>query len=96
MPLEGVSEEERVFESLRPDLVRTDPGRFAVLCGDRLLGTYPSVDEALTAASRAFDAGELPEGAPVLISEIAERVAIRVMARPTLQESSPTWPPTWP
>jgi hypothetical protein len=82
MALEGVSEEERAFESMRADLVRTDPGRFAVVCGERLLGIFSSVDRALTEASRAFDGGELPEGAPVLISEIAERTSVRVMARP--------------
>ncbi|MES1157815.1 MAG: hypothetical protein ABUL67_01825 [Haliangium ochraceum] len=80
--MSGVSAEQRVFESLRPDLVRSDPGRFAVVCGDRLLGVYESVDEALAASSWAFDAGALPEGAPILISEIAERVSVRVLAQP--------------
>jgi len=82
MALHGVSEEEKAFESMRPELVRTDPGRFAVVCGERLLGIFSSVDRALTEASRAFDEGELPEGAPVLISEIAERASVQVMARP--------------
>jgi hypothetical protein len=82
MALHDVSEEEKAFESMRPELVRTDPGRFAVVCGERLLGIFSSVDRALTEASRAFDGGELPEGAPVLISEITERASVRVMARP--------------
>lgn len=82
MALDGVSEEQRTFEALQADLVRTDPGRFAVVCGQKLLGVYESIDDALLASSRAFDAHTLPEGAPVLITEIAECVSVRVMARP--------------
>jgi hypothetical protein len=82
MALDGVSEEQRTFESMQPDLVRTDPGRFAVVCGRKLVGVYESIDDALLASSRAFDDQTLPEGAPVLITEIAERVSVRVMARP--------------
>lgn len=78
-----------MFESLRPDLVRSDPGRFAVVCGEKLLGIFESVDDALSASSRAFDAGELPEGAPILISEIAERASVRVMARPVPRAGVP-------
>lgn len=79
-----------MFESLRPELMRSDLGRFAVVCGERLLGIFPSVDEALSASSRAFDAGELPEGAPVLISEIAERASMRVLAQPVPRAGVPT------
>jgi hypothetical protein len=79
--MHGISEEQRTFEAMQADLVRSDPGRFAVLCGRELVGVYESVDEALLASSRAFDAGTLPEGAPVLITEIAEEVSVRVMAR---------------
>ncbi len=82
MGMEAVSQAQRMFESMQPDLVRSDPGRFAVVCGDGLLGVYSSIDEALLACSVAFDARTLPEGAPVLITEIAERVSVRVMARP--------------
>jgi hypothetical protein len=82
MGMPVVSDNERVFETLRPELMRSDPGRFAVICRERLLGIYDSVDEALSESSRAFDDGILPDGAPVLISEIAERVSVRVMARP--------------
>jgi hypothetical protein len=77
-----VSEEQRAFEILQPGLMRSHPGRFAVLCGERLVGIFETVDEALLASSREFDAGKLPEGAPVFISEIAERVSLRVTARP--------------
>ena len=79
--MDSVSEEQRTFETMKPDLVRSHLGCFAVICGSRLLGVFESVDEALLASSRAFDAGQLPQGA-VLISEIAERVAVRVTARP--------------
>jgi hypothetical protein len=75
-------EEQRAFEAMKPDLVKSHPGRFAVLCGRRLLGVYDSVDEALAASSRAFDAGTVPEGADLFISEIAERASLRVTARP--------------
>jgi hypothetical protein len=85
MGLEGVLEEQRVFESMRPDLVRSHPGQFAVVCGHKLLGVFESVDDALLASSVAFDAGGLPEGAAVLISEIAESVSVRVMARPSVR-----------
>jgi hypothetical protein len=78
----SVGEEQRAFDAMKPDLVRSHPGRFAVICGQRLLGVFESVDEALLASSEAFDAETLPEGAPVLITEIAERVSLRVMARP--------------
>lgn len=78
----SVGEEQRAFDVMKPDLVRSHPGRFAVLCGQRLLGVFESVDDALLASSEAFEAGTLPEGAPVLISEIAERVSLRVLARP--------------
>ena len=77
-----VSEEQQAFEAMKPELVRSHPGGFAVMCGRRLVGVFESVDDALLASSRAFDAGSLPEGAPVFISEIAENVSLRVTARP--------------
>ena len=70
------------FESMQPALTRSHPGRFAVVCATRLLGVYDSVDDALLASSRAFDDGGLPEGAPLLITELAESQAVRVLARP--------------
>jgi hypothetical protein len=76
------SEEARTFESLKADLLRSAPGKFAAICGQRLLGVFASIDDALTAASDAFDADTLPAGAPILISEIAERASVRVMATP--------------
>ena len=75
-------EEQRAFEAMKPELVKSHAGRFAVVCGRRLLGVYDSVDEALAASSRAFDAGALPEGADLFISEIAEHASLRVTARP--------------
>jgi hypothetical protein len=76
------SEEARTFEALKPDLLRSAPGRFALVCGRRLVGVYDTVDEALAAASIAFDRAVLPPGAPILISEIAEPAGVRVMATP--------------
>ncbi|HET6147581.1 MAG TPA: hypothetical protein VFH68_08610 [Polyangia bacterium] len=76
------SEEARTYESLKADLLRSSPGKFAAVCGKRLLGVFSSIDDALTAASDAFDADTLPAGAPILITEIAERASVRVMATP--------------
>jgi hypothetical protein len=76
------TEEARTFESLKADLMRTSPGQFAAVCGSKLLGVFTSVDDALQAASDAFDADTLPAGAPILITEIAEKVSLRVMATP--------------
>lgn len=91
MALEGTKggiEEQATFEAMQPELVRRHPGRFAVVCATRLLGVFESVDDALLASSRAFDAGGLPDGAPVLITELAERAAIRVLARPYARTGS--------
>jgi hypothetical protein len=41
---------------------------------------YRTVDDAVLAVSRAFDDHALPEAAPVLISELAEPVTVRVTA----------------
>jgi hypothetical protein len=83
-----VLDENATFESLKADLVRRYPGQFAVLCGDSLLGVYDTVDDALMAVSSAFDERSLPEAVPVLISEIADPVTVRVTARPYPREAS--------
>jgi len=84
---------QRAFEELKPELVRTHLGRFAVLCGGRLLGVFASVDEALLASSMAFDSGELTEGESVFITEIAEQVSLRVTAWPTPRPRDPALAP---
>lgn len=68
------------FERMKGELLRSHPGQFAVLCSDRLVGVYLTVDDAVLAVSRAFDAQALPDAAPVLISELAEPVTVRVTA----------------
>lgn len=80
--MHGISEEQKAFESMKAELLKRHLGCFALVCGSRLLGVFESVEAAFSACSRAFDAGELPDGAPVLVSEIAEEVSLRVMARP--------------
>ena len=85
----GSTEEARTFESLKADLLRSAPGRYAVVCGRRLVGVFASVDEAIVATSTAFDEDALPPGAPILISEIAERVTVRVMATPQRRTAKP-------
>ena len=82
------SEEARTFDSLKAELLRSSPGKFAAVCGKKLLGVFTSVDEALQAASDAFDADTLPAGAPILITEIAEKVNLRVMATPQQKAKS--------
>jgi hypothetical protein len=83
------TEETRTFESMKDDLLRTFPGRYAVVCGRRLVGVFDSVDEAVVATSQAFAQQELPAGAPILISEIAEKVTVRVMATPAKRSVTP-------
>jgi len=80
----GISEELRYFQTLLPDLVRSHPGEFAVVCGRQLVGVFRSVDAALLATSRAFDGQLLPEGTAILINEIAarsSRASVSVTAR---------------
>jgi hypothetical protein len=77
------TEEARVFESMKDDLLRSHPGHFAVICAGRLLGIFRSVDEALLSTCGVFDDGAIPAGAPILISQIAQNVSVRVMATPS-------------
>lgn len=88
--MKSESAAQRAFEKLKPELVRTHLGRFAVLCGGRLLGVFDSVDEALFASSMAFDSGELTEGESVFITEIAEHASLRVTAWPTPRPRDPS------
>jgi hypothetical protein len=62
------------------------------VCGQRLVGVYARVDEAMGAASRLFDDDELPPGTPILISEIALRASVRVLATPYRRAPSPPAP----
>jgi len=80
-----MTDEARVFEAMKDDLLRSHPGRFAVVCGEKLVGVFKTVDEALLATCRVFDGGGIPEGAPILISEIAQTVSVRVMATPSIE-----------
>ncbi|MDB4981062.1 MAG: hypothetical protein JWM82_1814 [Myxococcales bacterium] len=76
------SESARTFEAMKDDLLRSFPGQFALVCGRRLMGVFVSPDEAMTAASKLFETNDLPPGTPILISEIAVRSSIRVLATP--------------
>ena len=76
------SESARTFEAIRDELIRTFPGQFALVCGQRLIGVYKYADEAMGAASQLFDDDELPPGTPILVSEIALRSSVRVLATP--------------
>ena len=75
------SEAARAYEAMKDDLLRSFPGQYALVCGQRLMGIYPTVDEAMMAASTAFEE-YLPAGTPILITEIAVQASVRVMAMP--------------
>jgi hypothetical protein len=76
------SDAARTFEAMKEELLRTFPGQYALVCGARLMGVFRHVDEAMVAASRLFDDEALEPGTPILISEIAARVSVRVLASP--------------
>jgi hypothetical protein len=76
------SESARTFEAMKDQLLKAFPGQFALVCGRRLMGVFPSADEAMDAASKLFVANELPAGTPILVSEIAVRASVRVLATP--------------
>ena len=80
------TEETAFFNSCKQALLDEHSGKFAVVCGRRLVGVHPSLDLALKAAAIAFGDGNLTDGAPVLINEIGEAPRVRVVAqarRPT-------------
>ena len=75
------TEETAVFESCKQELLDEHSGKFAIVCGRRLVGVHNSLDLALKAAADAFGEGDLADGAPVLINEIGESPRIRVVAQ---------------
>jgi hypothetical protein len=75
-------DEARFFDACKPALLERHAGEFAVVCGRKLLGVHSSLELALKAAGEAFGEGELEDGAPILISEIAEPSRLRVVAEP--------------
>jgi hypothetical protein len=83
------SQAARAFDAMKADLLRGFPGQFALVCGPRLMGVYESLDDALAATSRLFDDDDLPPGVPILISEIAARASVRVVATPYRRVTSP-------
>ena len=76
-----VSEETSFFDSCKQTLLDEHSGKFAVVCGRRLVGVCNSLDLALKAAADAFGDGDLSDGAPVLINEIGEAPRVRVVAQ---------------
>ncbi len=75
------AEETAFFDSCKEDLLDEHTGKFAVVCGRKLVGVHTSLDLALRAAAEAFGDGELAEGTPVLINEIGEAPRVRVVAQ---------------
>ena len=77
---------------MKDDLIRSFPGQYALVCGQRLIGVFRHVDDAMGAASRLFDDDQLAPGTPILISEIALRVSVRVFATPFKRSGSAVVP----
>ena len=75
------TEETAFFDSCKQALLDEHSGKFAVVCGHRLVGVHTSLDLALKAAAVAFGDGALAERAPVLINEIGEAPKVRVVAQ---------------
>jgi hypothetical protein len=75
------TEETAFFDSCKQELLDEHSGKFAIVCGRRLVGVHNSLDLALKAAAEAFGDGDLADGAPVLINEIGESPRIRVVAK---------------
>jgi hypothetical protein len=75
------SEETAFFDSCKQELLDEHSGKFAVICGRKLVGVHTSLDLALKAAADAFGEGELCDGTPVLINEIGEAPRVRVVAQ---------------
>lgn len=78
----SASEDVRFFDSQKPQLLERYTGQFAVVCGKKLIGISASLEQALRAAADAFGRGLIEDGAPILISEIAEESKLRVVAEP--------------
>lgn len=75
------AEETAFFDSCKQALLDEHSGKFAVVCGRKLVGVHTSLDLALKAAAAAFSDGALAEGTPVLINEIGEAPGVRVVAQ---------------
>jgi hypothetical protein len=75
------TDETAFFDSCKQELLDEHSGKFAVVCGRRLVGVHTSLDLALKAAAAAFGDGQLCDGAPVLINEIGEAPGVRVIAQ---------------
>ena len=74
------NEDSAYFDTCRQALLEEHTGKFAVVCGRRLLGIHNSLDLAMKAAAEAWNDGELSDGAPILINEIGEAPRVRVVA----------------
>jgi hypothetical protein len=77
----SATEETAFFDSCKQELLDEHSGKFAVVCGRRLVGIHNSLDLAFKAAASAFVDGDLSDGAPVLINEIGEAPRVRVIAQ---------------
>ncbi len=62
--MDDLAREYAVFESKREELEATFPGKFVLVKGEEVIGTYESLDDALRVAVKRFGRG------PYLIEEI--------------------------
>jgi len=49
-----LEKESQLFEEKLPQLILTDKGRFVLIKGDRLIGTFAAVDDALKSGYDQF------------------------------------------
>jgi hypothetical protein len=84
----ATGEELGFFEHRKKELCDLYPGQFAVILGQRLVGVYASLEDALSSTADRFDAGELPAGVPILVSEIADTPRLRVVTELRPDEGS--------
>jgi len=87
--MERAAEAWKTFEAMKADLLRSHPGRFAVLAGERLVGIFPSIDDALAATSDAFERSEVGDGNPLLVVQITENAGVRLTAEPHVAPATP-------
>lgn len=80
--MERAAEAWKTFGAMKADLLRSHPGRFALVAGDKLLGVLPSIDDAFAAVSLAFERGMVADGKPILVVQITEKVDVSVTAQP--------------
>lgn len=68
-----LAEEIRTYERLKAELLASSAGRFVVIRGDRVLGTFDSFDDGYDAGLHAWGS------VPMLVRHIADEQPVRPM-----------------